>query len=276
MQQLFKWKEAILLKMIDFHCHIYPDKIAEKAADATGAFYGTGAPLGAGTLADLQRRGREAGFTRQLIHSVATTPAQVNSINHFIAECRNSDPEHLIGFGALHPDCADAGADVQQILDLGLSGIKLHPDIQKFALNEPRSLRLLEANADRLPVLLHTGDARYAYSNPEQLIPVLEAFPHTIFIGAHMAGYSVWDRAEQQLYRRFDNLWADCSSTLFAVSPQRSLELIRSFGPERVMFGTDYPMWDPQQELERFEALDLTPREQELILYRNAEQLLGL
>lgn len=264
------------MPIFDFHCHIYPDKIAEKAAEATGTFYGTGAPKGLGTVSHLIQRGREAGISRQLIHSVATTPAQVGSINRFIAACVQAEPDRFVGFGALHPDSEDQEAEIQQIIDLGLRGIKLHPDIQKFALNEPRSMRMFEANAGRLPFLLHTGDDRYAYSNPEQLIPVLEAFPDTVFIGAHMVGYTVWDQSRRELYGKYDNLWTDCSSTRFRVCDEDFVSLIRAFGPEKVLFGTDYPMWDPVEEVAHFMQLPLTDREREMILWDNAHRLLGL
>lgn len=264
------------MSILDFHCHIYPDKIAEKAAEATGAFYGTGHPKGLGTVSDLCARGEAAGISMQLIHSVATTPAQVSSINRFIAASVEGAPEHFIGFGALHPDSEHQETDVQQIIDLGLRGIKLHPDIQKFALNEPRSMQMFEANAGRLPILLHTGDNRYHYSNPEQLIPVLEAFPDTVFIGAHMVGYTVWDQAYRDIYRKYPNLWTDCSSTRFCMEDDRFVELIRSFGTERVMFGTDYPMWDPVEEVQHFMDLPLLAAEKEQILWKNACRLLRL
>lgn len=264
------------MSIIDFHCHIYPDKIAEKAAEATGAFYGTGHPKGLGTVSDLRSRGEAAGINMQLIHSVATTPAQVASINRFIAACVQAEPDRFIGFGALHPDSADPEADVRQMIDLGLRGIKLHPDIQKFALNEPRSMRMFEANAGRLPILLHTGDNRYSYSNPEQLLPVLEAFPDTVFIGAHMVGYTVWDQACRELYHKYPNLWTDCSSTRFCMDDARFVALLRSFGTDRVMFGTDYPMWDPVEEVTHFMSLPLTDAERQQILWGNARRLLNL
>ena len=43
-----------------------------------------------------------------------------------------------------------------------------------------------------------------------------------------------------------------------------------------VFFGTDYPMWEPSEELDRFFRLPLTEEEQELILHKNAERLLQL
>ena len=125
-------------------------------------------------------------------------------------------------------------------------------------------------------MLLHTGDARYQYSNPDQLIPVLEAFPETVFVGAHMCGYTIWDEAERALYGKYENLWADCSSTLYAMPPERAVALLRHFGTGRIMFGTDFPLWDPKTELARFLALPLTGAEQRAILFENAARFLQL
>ena len=121
--------------VIDSHCHIYPDKIAERASNATGVFYHTGTPQRSGTVSDLLSACEEAGITGALVQSVATTPAQVKSINEFIARTVSEHPDRLVGFGTLHPESEDIEGDVNHLLELGLRGVKLHPDIQKFALN---------------------------------------------------------------------------------------------------------------------------------------------
>ena len=52
--------------------------------------------------------------------------------------------------------------------------------------------------------------------------------------------------------------------------------MIRHDSRERVLFGTDYPMWTPMEELKRFRELHLTDDEEERILYRNAKEFLQL
>ena len=71
-------------KIIDAHCHIYPDKIAEKAAMATCDFYeGLGSTLD-GTVSTLLKEADIAGIGHCIVQSVATTPKQVSSINKFL------------------------------------------------------------------------------------------------------------------------------------------------------------------------------------------------
>lgn len=262
------------MQIFDFHCHIYPDKIAERATMATGKFYGIKTPERKGTVSELLSQCDEAGISGALVQSVATTPAQVQSINEFIARTVAENPR-LIGFGTLHPESEDIEADVNHLIELGLKGVKLHPDIQAFALNDPRCMNLFEACADRLPFLVHAGDDRYQYSNPAQFVPVLNAFPHTRVIAAHLGGWSVWDEATDAFCGRYDQLMVDSSSCQFVLSPERYFDLIHRFGTDRVLFGSDYPMWSPKDELAQFLKLPFTADEFENILYKNAKTLLN-
>ena len=71
------------------------------------------------------------GVDHAVIQSVATTPKQVSSINRFIAKTVEDANGKFTGLGTLHPD-GDIAADVKEIIALGLHGVKLHPDIQRF------------------------------------------------------------------------------------------------------------------------------------------------
>ena len=79
-----------------------------------------------------------------LVQSVATTEKQVSSINHFIADEVNKYPDKFIGFGTLHPNSSDLEADVKELVALGLKGVKLHPDIQNFKIDDYRCLKIYE------------------------------------------------------------------------------------------------------------------------------------
>ena len=159
--------------IIDCHCHIYPDKIAAKATESIGKFYDLPMAYG-GTAAEMLEKSREAGITHSVVFSVATKPAQVASINAFIADEVKRFP-NLVGLGAVHPESADQKADIDSIVALGLKGVKLHPDFQGFPIDDPRCLEIYELCRERgLIVLIHMGDLRYDYSRPERLIPVLK------------------------------------------------------------------------------------------------------
>ena len=262
-------------KIIDAHCHIYPDKIAEKAAAATCNFYeGIGSTLD-GTVSTLLKEAEIAGIEHCIVQSVATTPKQVSSINNFIATSVVESEGKFTGLGTLHPDSEDIKADVDEIISLGLKGVKLHPDIQKFKIDDYRMLKIYELCEGRLPILMHTGDNRYDFSNPNRMIPILEIYKNITVIGAHFGGWSIWEEATEKL-SKYKNFYVDCSSSLYAVNPQKAKELVKTYTAERVLFGTDYPMWRPQEEIERFFEIELSDEEREDILYNNAAKLFDI
>lgn len=261
-------------KIIDAHCHIYPDKIAEKASLGTGAFYNVKMAYD-GKIDTLFTVAERAGIDRCLIHSVATTAKQVASINSFIAQEVQLGKGRFIGFGALHPDSEDIKGDVESLISLGLCGVKLHPDIQGVAADDPRCLKIYDEIAGKIPLLIHCGDSRYNMSNPEQISRVMDMYPHMTVIAAHFGGYSVWEKAVE-CYAGRKNVYVDTSSSFWKLSDEQIREYIKAYGVDKVLFGTDYPMWDACDELDRLFSLGLSEREYDMILHENLERLLGL
>lgn len=261
--------------VIDAHCHIYPEKIAAKAVGGTDRFYNsTSAHLG--TLDDLLLRAKSANIDHCIVQSVATSPKQVKSINEFIAESVKTRPNFLTGLGTLHPDSADIKGDLEHLIELGLKGVKLHPDIQQFKIDDWRCLKIYElCEKNNLPVLMHTGDYRYDFSNPNRLLPVLKIYKSLTVIGAHFGGWSIWEKACEQLAGT-PNFYVDCSSSLPYLESQTAKELIRRYGAEHVLFGTDYPMWNVKEELRRFLDLGLDEAENKSILSVNAKKIFHL
>ena len=262
-------------QIIDSHCHIYPEKIASKAVAGTDTFYDTVAKCD-GTARSLMQINEEVGIDHTLVQSVATTPKQVQSINNFIAETVAQSQGKFTGLGTLHPDSADQRADVQHLVDLGLKGVKLHPDIQHFKIDDYRCLKIYELCEEfGLPILMHTGDKRYDFSNTNRLIPILETYTELTIIGAHLGGWSLWDEASSIL-PGIPNLYVDCSSTMYWVPLDKTAEYIRRYGADRVLFGTDFPMWHPKDEVEMFFNLGLTDEEMKLILSENVKKVYDL
>lgn len=257
----------------DVHAHVFPDKIAAKAVRSIGDFYalnmecdGTAAALTAGAL--------QNGVNRICIHSVALTAHAASSINRFIYSLMQARPELFTGMAAIHPDYPDLEGLISEVQAKGFKGFKLHPDMQHFALDEPRAMDMFAAIEGRMPLIIHTGDRRHDYSHPRQMKKVLDAFPRLTCICAHMGGWSEWEDAAR-LLSGYDNVYIDTSSSLYALAPEQAVGIIRHFATERVMFGTDYPMWNVRGELARIAALPLTDFERERIMGLNALELLG-
>lgn len=261
-------------RIIDAHCHIYPDKIAQKASESTGHFYGIPTLLD-GKVSTLLEHGQGAGIDHFVVQSVATTPKQVSSINQFIARAVAESDGKFTGLGTLHPDSENIKAEVEEIISLGLKGVKLHPDIQQFKIDDYRMLKIYELCEGRLPILMHTGDSRFDFSNPNRMVPILDIYKNLTVIGAHFGGWSVWEEATEKL-SSYENFYVDCSSSLYAMTPEKGKELIMAYGVDRVLFGTDYPIWEPATELDLFMRLDLTDGERESILCNNAKKMFDI
>lgn len=261
------------LHVIDFHAHIYPEKIAAKASENVGHFYGI--PIAHdGTAESLMESGKSAGITHFMVQSVATRADQVPGINRFIASVCASAPAHFVGYGTLHPALEKPEEDIRQIEALGLKGVKLHPDFQEFFIDDPAMYPIYEMLEGRFPILFHVGDYRYEYSHPRRLANVLKRFPRLQAVAAHFGGWSVWKDGERYLAET--TCMIDTSSTLSFIDRKEAERLIHVFGPDRVLFGTDFPMWDHVKEWERFSALELSEVERKKICHDNACRLLGV
>ena len=125
-----------------------------------------------------------------------------------------------------------------------------------------------------LPILFHMGDAKSELSAPKKLANVLEKLPELKCIAAHLGGYQRWDEAKACL--KGANVWVDTSSSLFVLNPDEARRSIEHFGMDKVMFGTDFPMWTHEKELERFFALAYGEEENRKMLYDNFEKLFKL
>lgn len=258
--------------IMDCHTHIYPEKIAAKAVKSIGDFYGIEMDRD-GTVDTLIRSSREAGISRCLALAVSVDAAHVQHINDFLIASVHAHADFLDGFATLHPDMEDPGEEVERVLKAGMKGIKLHPDMQHFSLGEKRAEKLFAACQGVCPMLFHTGDWRYRNSNPSLIPPILKKFPRLQLVCAHFGGYSEWDEAARCLADT--NVYVDTSSSFFSLPPDRARELIALYGEDRILFGTDFPMWTPRPEIDFLLSLGLGDGTLRKIFSGNYQKLLG-
>lgn len=260
-------------EIIDAHAHIFPEKIAEKATVNVGKFYDLHMDS-CGMSRRLIDGGNAIGVSKYLVCSTATVPHQVRSINEFIAEECAANPE-FYGFGTTHPKSDDIEGDIEQIIELGLHGVKLHPDFQAFDADSAEAFRIYEMIEGRLPMLIHCGDPRYDWSAPSRIRKIAENFPNLKIQAAHLGGYQRWDEA-QEFLTGFDNVAVDICSSLAFMSPEKAAERIRGFGVEKCFFGCDFPMWNHESELELFLRIGFSEEENRMILAENFRNFYNL
>ena len=255
---------------------MYPDKIALKAAQTIGHFYN--APVRhSGTIAELLEENNKVGISKCIIHSVATTIHQVYSINEFI-NSQMKEHKEFIGFMTLHPDMEEEEMkkEVDKCIALGFKGVKLHPDCQNFYIDEERAQKIYRVVEGRLPILMHMGDPRYDFSSIVRLISVLNSHKDLQVIAAHMGGYTRWGEVGLYHAAKYNNFHFDTTSSFGFMGKDQATLLIKEFGAEKFFFGSDYPMWKADEELELFNRLNLSDSEKELILAKNVKNFLNL
>ena len=93
-------------------------------------------------------------------------------------------------------------------------------------------------------------------------------FPDLIIIGAHFGGWSIWDKAPEMLCK-YQNFYVDTCSSFYALEKNTAKRIIEAYGADRVIFGTDFPMWKQDEELKFLFGLGLSENDLKKILHDN-------
>ncbi|MEF2231954.1 MAG: amidohydrolase family protein [Pseudodesulfovibrio sp.] len=259
---------------IDVHTHAFHPKIAHKVVAQLEAHYSI-APVGNGLLDDLLMRIGRAGLDRAVVLTAATDPSQVVPANNWAIQIKRDCP-NCIPFGTVHTGFDRMEDEFDRLEKEGIKGLKFHPDFQGFRMDDPALFDVLEMAADRFVCLFHVGDTLPPDENPScprKLAVLCKAFPDTPMIAAHMGGYRHWDYALEHLADT--DVFVDSSSSMEFLDDDRLGKLVDGFGTERILFGSDYPLYDPGEERTQLEArLHFTDEELKRILGGNAADLL--
>ena len=263
---------------IDIHTHAFHPKIAHKAVDHLNNFYSITCS-GDGTIANLLEREQQAGLEKCVVLCAATAQAQVIPANNYAISLQKEHPEQVIAFGTVHPAYENWEKELGRIKAAGIRGIKLHPDFQSFWLDDPRLLPIFETAQKDFVFEIHIGDKTTPDKNPScpyKLASIMRQFPDMRVIAAHFGGYRMWSHALEVFSgSTFENLWFDTSSTTPFATPELAHKLLNTFPRERILFGTDWPLYDPVEELQRLQTLGgLSDSEMEVIM-SNASALLA-
>lgn len=262
--------------LIDFHVHAFNPKIAKRAIEQLTVTCET-IPLSDGTPEDTLRLLDEWNVDRAVLLPIATKPTQHAVINDWAAQM---DGGRFVSFGSVYPKSPEAFAELARIKQLGLHGVKLHPDYQDFFVNEPE-LDPFYDELERLglPVIFHAGvdpvSPDCVHCEPEAAAEMLSRHPGLRVIFAHLGGNEQWERSLEVLCGTGGEVYLDTAYSLYC--PDELMQrIIRKHGAERVLFASDCPWAPADKTLEKLMRLGLTDAELEQITHKNAERLLGL
>lgn len=261
------------MKFIDFHTHIYPEKIVLHATEYLSDTFGKDAEW-PGSSENLLIFGMAAGISKFVTLPVAMKATQVHKINEFIlGEAAKYD--QLIPFGTLHAAQDNLIEEINFIKESSIQGIKIHPNQQGFALDDTRMFDAYTYLSELgIPVLFHCGDLNSDLSNPPRLKKLIKMFPKLRIVAAHFGGWQVFDQAYELL--RKENVHFDMSSSMYIMGLEKTAKFIRHYGAEKIFFGTDFPLCDQSVEIEKFLKLDIPYADKEKIAWQNAADFLGI
>lgn len=259
--------------IIDFHTHMFPDKIAKKTitylADVCQM-----KPHIYGTYEELKQITLESGVDLSIALPIVTKPKQFRSINEFAARYQEKP---VISFGSIHPASENYKEELRQIKELGLRGIKLHPDYQEVHFDDIRYKRIVSyASELDLIISVHAGmDPKSpddVHCTPKMAAEMIDEVAPPKMVLAHMGGYQRWDEAEKYLVGK--PVYFDTGVSLDKMPEEQILRIVRNHGSDKILFATDLP-WSGQKEfIKIINEIALTEEEREKIFYKNACKLL--
>lgn len=264
---------------IDFHTHCFPDRLASRAIQTLSDKSGGILPYFDGTAAGLSALLKKSGVDFGVVQSIATNEHQMRAVNDFAKTVLDNSNLNLYAFGSVYPKSEHALDEARRVKELGLCGIKFHPDYQGFYPDDESIFSLYEEiNRLNLPVLFHAGED-YGFKPPyhgmpNRLIKALSVLKVPV-IFAHFGGIGC---AEEVIE-------SDCELPVFLdtsfashgiVTKEQALKIIRKHGADKILFGSDAPWSDPNDEVNFIESLGLSEREKELIFNENAKKILKI
>lgn len=260
--------------IIDAHTHVWPDQVASRAL-AGNTVPGLSA-RGDGTAAGLGTAMKDAGVSVSCCLGIANEARHVDRVNAFVAGLRAAD---RFPVGTVHVDLS-VEENLASLQRHGITAVKLHPLFQRFGLDDRRLLDILAAFGEDIAVITHVGQGGDEFtnrlSNPAMVAELARQFPRLRLMACHFGGYRQLEEAERVLAGADVVLETSWPPSLAKLDPHRVRQLIRRHGAERVVFGSDWPMTDPAEEIAAVERLGLTGKETEAVLGGTIARVLGL
>ena len=273
--------------IIDFHTHVYPEKIAARTLAALTDSASNVRAHTDGTLQGLLCSMKSSGIDRSVILPVATRKGQFDSINAYAKKINDSDAP-LISFGGIHPDDDEVEQKLRFLKDSGFKGIKIHPDYTGTFIDDERYIRIIsECVRLGLIVVTHAGkDPAFSVIHCPPVrgrvmldkVSSLTGFKKPFFVFAHLGGENL---GEVEHFLAGQNCYLDisCAFGCFGDFTENTdddvVRIIRRHGVEKMLFATDSP-WNEQKDyVAHFKSLKgLSDSEKDMILHGNAECLL--
>lgn len=265
--------------LIDFHTHIFPDKIALRTIEVLKEGIKEISGFDAvnyhdGTLSGLRASMKENGVDVSVVMPIATKVTQSESINRFAKSVQSED---VVSFAGIHPLQEEYERTLDEIAEAGFLGIKLHPEFQRVYIDSPEAVRVIKKAEDLgLYTVIHAGKdvglPPPVHASPERIASLLDKINGDHFIAAHMGGFNMWDDVEKYLVA--SPIYMDTATVAPYIDMEQYKRIIKNHGADKILFASDNPWEAPGDTLSALEGLGLDKDEMEKITYKNALKIL--
>lgn len=264
--------------IIDFHTHIFPDKIADKTLNYLSGLCGC-KPFASGTANGLEDKIEESGIDLAIALPVITNPLQFDSVNKFAKEINDKNGK-ILSFGGIHPECDNIKEKLIFLKEQGFKGVKIHPQYQNTYIDTNGYLEILSCAKDLdLIVVVHSG-VDDGFKNDKVLcdiqgvISLQNKVNHPKFVLAHYGANKTWQDVLKYLCGL--NFYFDTSYALQDLDKNLFLDILNKHGADKILFATDSPWRDIKTEVNLIKTFVSDKEILDKILYKNAKNLLNI
>ena len=286
------WRLSRYAMIIDSHCHILPpsfphrhDELVRRDETYAALFPAPGAKMA--TSESLIQAMDNADVEHSVVVGFGWTDVRLaQEVNDYIIDAVSLYPERLTGFCSVNPAWgATALSEIERCVGAGLKGVgELHPDSQRFDITCYKSMApVMELIGELgLPVLLHSSEpVGHQYpgkgsTTPDKLYKFVRHFPGNAVICAHWGGGLPFYGLMPEVPGDLANVYFDTAASPFLYSKDIFEVAARTIGPEKILFGTDFPLIGHRRSLNEVKRCGLNASAKSAIMGGNAAGLLGL
>ncbi len=281
------------IEIIDSHVHTFASNdVAQRIIASFNKLYDIEfANPGNGTIASVLKNMETGGIDRTVMANFAP-PKIIHQNNEWTLETGRKSGGKLVPLVSFHPEMEGVLSEhLENYIEAGAKGIKLHPMAQGFDVRDPRLEDLYRACCEKqFTILIHCGRVSNArlneYSDFECILPIIEKYSELPIILAHMADGNVQRCLE--VSKRYRNVYLDTSIVITGypeimevnepswLDDDEVVSIIDEIGAEKVIFGSDFPWGSQLHDLKRVMNLKLTIEQKRHIFNINAKKLFHL
>jgi uncharacterized protein len=275
--------------IIDIHTHIFPRQVIQNRqryvdSDPLFALLYSSPKAKLASAEDLIASMDSHGIDRSVILNIDwRNPQTCRETNDYILESVARYPGRITGFCMVKLDSPElAIQEIERCIGGGCKGIgEIRPDVSLFSY--PLALKpVMDVIVkNNLILLTHSSEpVGHLYSGkgnitPESLYPFMQSFPDLKIVCSHWGGGLPFYYLMPEVKNTLQNVYFDSAASPFLYRPEIYNQVIKLVGPEKVLFGTDFPLLSPERLLKEIRSLDLSAEDKSRLLSENANYLLG-